>query len=180
MKNEEQFLHSLKKRRHGSLEKIIDMYTPYVSVVVYNVIGAVMTKEDIEEVVSDAFLSLWRNASALDAEKGCIRSYLAATARNLAKNKLRRAAMHEEINDNIVSEYSEGDIERHEERMVLIDLIASLGEPDSEIFLRYYFYGEKISRIAAVTGLCSSTVKSRLSRGRRKLRVMLEEKEAWQ
>ena len=182
MTNEEKLLTGLKKRRHGSLEKAIDLYTPYVTVVVYNIIGAAMPKEDIEEVVSDAFLSLWKSAGTLDTMKGSIRTYLAAIARNLAKNKLRTLHTHEEINENIISVYKtpQEDIEERENRALMLDIINSLGEPDSEIFLRYYYYEEKISKIADITGLHASTVKTRLSRGRKRIKEILIEKEVRQ
>lgn len=49
----------------------------------------------------------------------------------------------------------------------------SLGEPDSEIFVRRYKFDEKIKDISKAMGLNISTVKTRLSRGKRKLRKML-------
>ena len=175
MTNEKTLLTGLKKRRHGSLEKAIDLYTPYVAAVVYNTAGHALSKEDIEEVVSDVFLSLWKNAETLDTEKDSIRAYLAAIARNCAKNKLRTIRPHEEINENIVSAYKtpQEDIEEQEKRALLTELIKNLGEPDSEIFLRYYYYEERISKIAAVTGLHVSNVKTRLSRGRKKIKELL-------
>ena len=182
MTEEEKLLAGLKKRKHGSLEKTIDLYTPYVTVIVYNVVGAAMSKEDIEEVVSDTFLSLWKSAATLNSEKGCIRSYLAAIARNRAKNKLRTIHTHEEINENIVSAYKtpQEDIEEREKRALILELIKSLGEPDCEIFLRYYYYEEKISKIADITGLHVSTVKTKLSRGRKKIKEFLIKKEVRQ
>ena len=182
MANEEKLLIGLKKRKHGSLEKAIELYTPYVTVVVYNTIGAAMPKEDIEEVVSDAFLSLWKSAETLDAGKGSIRTYLAAIARNLAKNKLRTLHPHEEISENIISVYKtpQEDIEERENRAFMLEIIKSLGEPDCEIFLRYYYYEEKISKIAEMTGLHPSNVKTRLSRGRKKLKEILIKQEVQQ
>ena len=140
MTEDEKLLAGLKKRRHGSLEKVIDLYTPYVTVIVYNVVGAAMPKEDVEEVVSDTFLSLWKSAATLNSEKGSIRAYLAAIARNIAKNKLRTIHTHEEINENIVSSYKtpQEDIEERDKRALMLELIKMLGEPDCEIFLRYY------------------------------------------
>ena len=57
-----------------------------------------------------------------------------------------------------------------------MDVINSLGQPDSEIFLRYYYYEEKVSKIAEVTGLNASTVKTKLSRGRKRIKEMLVER----
>ncbi|MCH5210081.1 MAG: sigma-70 family RNA polymerase sigma factor [Oscillospiraceae bacterium] len=182
MTDEKKLLGKLKKRRYGALEKVIELYTPYVTVIVYNVIGAMMQQEDVEEVVSDVFLSLWRNAGTLDSEKGSVRTYLAAIARNTAKNKLRSLCPGEEINENIISLHGDvyEDIEKKEERSFMLEIIKSLGEPDSEIFLRYYYYEEKISKIAEVTGLPVSTVKTKLSRGRKKIKEILIEKEVRQ
>ena len=49
----------------------------------------------------------------------------------------------------------------------------SLGEPDSEIFVRYYKFNEKIKEISKATGINVSTVKTKLSRGKRKLKIIL-------
>ena len=49
---------------------------------------------------------------------------------------------------------------------------------DREIFLRFYFYCQKISQIAAAMELKENTVKSRLSRGREKLKASLLEEDA--
>ena len=179
MTDEEKLLNNLKKRKRGSLEKAIDIYTPYVSVIVYHIIGDTMAKEDVEEAVSDVFVSLWRSVETLDSEKGCIRTYLGAVARNCARKKLRDAQMHSELEENMIAGHSEpGEaIENREEQQLLLELIKSLGDPDSEIFLRYYWYDEKVSKISAVTGICKSTITTKLQRGRKKLKEILIQKE---
>ena len=57
------------------------------------------------------------------------------------------------------------------------ETVMSLGEPDSEIFVRRYKFDEKIKDISKAMGLNISTVKARLSRGKRKLRKMLSDAE---
>lgn len=175
MTEKERLLMNLKNQKRGSLEKAIDIYTPYVSVIIYNIIGGVMTKEDVEEAVSDVFVSLWRNAPCLDAGKGCIRTYLGAVARNAARKKLRsvfkECAISEDIPD--IKSIPEEKAEEKEDIQKLLSLIRELGEPDCEIFLRHYWYGEKISKISAATGVCKSTVTTKLHRGRKKLSEIL-------
>lgn len=182
MYDEQKLLTNLKKRKRGSLEKVINLYTPYVSVVVYNTVGAVLSKEDIEEVVSDVFVSLWQNAENLDSEKGCIRTYIGTAARNRSKNKLRKNFLCSELNENVTDSFNDPntEFEVKEEREILINLIKSLGEPDSEIFFRYYYYEERISGISEVTGIPAGTIKTKLARGRRKLKKALMQKEVWQ
>lgn len=178
MTDEKQLLSGLKKQKRGSLEKIIDIYTPYVSVIIYNIIGTAMTVEDIEEAVADTFVALWRSASAIDENKGSIRSYLAAVARNCARKKLHGAKMHASLDENITAlSCSEPDkrAEEKEEITRLIKLIKELGEPDAEIFLRHHIYGERISKISASTGICKSTITTKLHRGRTKLKEILTE-----
>lgn len=180
MNDEEKLLSALKAKKRGSLEKTIDIYTPYVSVIVYNIIGGIMTKEDVEETVSDVFVSLWRSAQSLDGEKGSLRAYLGTIARNAARKKLRSSSVNVSLDENITSLCGNPDTETEskEETAMLLELIKDLGEPDAEIFLRRYWYGEKTSKISAATGICKSTVTTKLHRGRKKLREILSKEGA--
>ncbi len=176
MTDDEKLIFNIKRKRRGALENVIERYTPYVSAVVYNIAGAVMTKEDIEEIVLDTFLSLWRNAETFDSQKGCLRTYLGTIARNLATDRLRKLRVNSELDENIIAFSDEPyiKIEQDEERKAMIQLIHELGEPDSEIFMRYYYYDEKISYISKIMDLKSGTVKTKLARGRRRLKEILE------
>lgn len=182
MKSEDRLLYNLKKKKRNSLEDVIKLYTPYVSVIVYNTIGSVMTKEDAEEVISDSFLALWRHIDSVSNEKGGIRTYLGAIARNIAKNKLREYKTHDVLDENTVSNFDDPReiVLKNEEKIFLADMIIKLGEPDSEIFFRYYYYNEKIRDIASVTGIPISTVKTKLSRGKNKLKQIISSKEGLQ
>jgi len=51
--------------------------------------------------------------------------------------------------------------------------VLSMTQPDKEIFLRFYYYCQSISVIAEKMGMNQSTVKTRLKRGREKLRQHL-------
>ena len=42
----------LKNKKRSALEKVIETYSAYVNVVVYNTIGNAMSKEDMEEVIA--------------------------------------------------------------------------------------------------------------------------------
>ena len=57
MIDEQKLLHNLKKRNRNSLDDIIKIYTPYVSVIVYNTVGCKLSKEYMEEIQSGAFPS---------------------------------------------------------------------------------------------------------------------------
>ena len=51
-------------------------------------------------------------------------------------------------------------------------------EPDREIFLRHYFYCQGVAEIALALDMNTNTVKTRLRRGREKLRRELTKGEA--
>ena len=176
MTEDKKLIWGIKEKKRGALETVIERYTPYVSTVVYNTAGLHITREDIEEAVLDTFLSLWRNADTFDCKKGSLRTYLGAIARNLATDKMRRIKSSEELDENMTAIYGEPyeKLEMDEEREMMIRLIGELGEPDSEIFMRYYYYDEKISYISKIMGIKNSTVKTKLARGRKRLKNILE------
>ena len=81
---------ALKELQRGSQQALawfIDKYTPYVSTIIYNIIGGDMSTADIEEVASDVFFALWNNAGKVRSSS--VKAYLGSIARNMAKNKYR-------------------------------------------------------------------------------------------
>ena len=176
MVDEAQLLLQLQTRDSHSIDWAIDSYTPYLSTVLYNMVGTSLPKEDIEEIISDVFIALWTHAKDIDLSKGTLRSYLAAIARNTAYNKLRKKQEFTCLDDLVLPDQTDF-TQLHSERSSLWDAVMSLGEPDNEIFVRYYKYNEKLIDIAKATGLNLSTIKTKLSRGKCKLKRMLQDAE---
>ena len=174
--DEVKLLARLRNRERDSIDDAIRVYTPYLSTVLYNMVGNILSKEDIEEIVSDVFVVLWKNAERIDPQKGTVRSYISATARNFALKRLNKRTEHTNI-DDIEIEDEASSIEESAAGSAVWDAVMSLGEPDNEIFVRYYKFDEKIRDISKATGLNISTVKTRLSRGKRKLRKILSNAE---
>ena len=55
--------------------------------------------------------------------------------------------------------------------------VDGMGEPDREIFLRHYYYCQSVADIAAALDMNANTVKTRLRRGRERLRAELSKGE---
>lgn len=72
----------------------------------------------------------------------------------------------------------QGLLEQREQAAAVQRALLAMEDTDREIFLRYYYYYQKISQIAAAMDMKESTVKSRLSRGREKLKASLLAEEA--
>ena len=65
-------------------------YGAYVTTISKEILAGKGTKEDVEEVVSDVFISLWNTAERIDCEKyTSIKAYIGMIARNKAKDKIR-------------------------------------------------------------------------------------------
>ena len=107
-------------------------------------------------------------------------AYLAAVVRNKAKTALRKHHAEEPLEDDILQISIPNQPEQKtllsELREIAHDAVDSLGEPDREIFQRYYFLYQKTEDIAETLGLKDATVRAKLARGRKRLKVYLTER----
>ena len=168
----------LRKMRSGDssgLEALMDAYIPYVSTIVWNILRGAMPSEDAEEVVSDVFLSAWDQAA--DLKPGHVKGWLGAVARNKAKNRLRQIGQTLSLDDDALDVPSLDDpaseLERAEEQVIVRQALDNLQPQDKEIFLRYYYYAQTVAEISTDMSLNVSTVKTKLRRGRNKLKKLL-------
>ena len=176
MVDEKKLLVRLKRHETNSIESAVEIYTPYLVTVIYKMAGTSLPKEDVEEIVSDVFIMLWKNAELIDLQKGTIRSYIAAAARNFALKRLNRKREYDYLNDvELCDEESVSEYDPYSE--FIWNCVMELGEPDNEIFVRFYKYNERLKDISKATGLNLSTVKTKLSRGRQKLKKILSNAE---
>lgn len=168
----------LQKIRSGDpagLEALMERYLPYVSAVVWNILRNAMPPEDGEEVVSDVFLAAWRQPEAL--RPGLVKGWLAAVARNKAKNRLRQAGRDLPLEEDALElpgpDDPPGEYERAVERQLVRHAVDSLPGPDREVFIRHYYYAQTVAEIADRMEMNQSTVKTKLRRGRMKLKDIL-------
>ena len=100
--------------------------------------------------------------------------------RNCAKDVLRSHRLKEPLEDDLLEVAVPDDMEenvlRSELREIAREAVDSLGEPDSEIFKRHYFLYQKTDEIAAVLDMNAATVRTRLRRGRERLREYFGER----
>ncbi|MBO5129613.1 MAG: RNA polymerase sigma factor [Oscillospiraceae bacterium] len=172
---EETILRKIRKRDPTGLEALMERYIPYVSAVAWNILRNAMAREDAEEVVSDVFLAAWEQAEDLRA--GFVKQWLGAVARNKAKNRLRRLGHELPLEEDILEipgpDDPAADAESAEERKLVHRAVKTLPEPDREIFLRHYYYAQTVREISHTMALNESTVKTKLRRGRMRLKNML-------
>lgn len=172
-------IQQLRRHSRAALEDAIRRYTSYVSVTVWRTLsaGSSASREDVEEVVSDVFLSLWEHAGELHADKD-LRPWLGAVARNKAIDRLRRAPAPLLPLSDTDAAPQPGPYETTEQREWaerLWKAVDAMDEPDRTLFFRYYWYGDRLKDVARALKLNLSTAKSRLLRGRKALREKLME-----
>ena len=172
---EETILRKLQAGDPTGLEVLMERYIPYVSAVVWGILRQSMSPEDGEEVVSDVFLAAWNQAEEL--RPGAVKAWLGAVARNKAKNRLRQLGralpLEEDALELPAPDDPPGEYERAVERQLVRQAVDSLPQPDREIFLRHYYYAQTVQEIGAAMGLNVSTIKTKLRRGRMKLKKQL-------
>lgn len=171
---EKDALKKLKNGEEAGLEWFISAYSGYVSAIIHNIIGEFMGLNDVEEAASDVFVALWENREKVFFVKG----YLAAVARNTAKNKLRSAGNDLSLEEDLVGETAPGADEVAQKRdlsRAVQRAVRDMEWPDREIFLRYYYYCQDQQTIAQEMDMNLSTVKTRLRRGRQRLKPLLED-----
>ena len=137
-----------------------------------------------EEIVQEAFMAVWRNPKAYDAERGSVKSWLMSMVHHRAVDLVRREesyrrraedsipdAMHDVADhaDEVVDQ-----VGMPEERRAVRAALDELPQEQRDVLTLMYFDGLTQSQIAERTGLPLGTVKSRCLLGMRKLRARLE------
>lgn len=172
-------LQRLQRGDEEALAWIIDRYTPYVHTVVCHVMGQYMSQADMEEVDADVFVALWHNAASV--HPAALKGWLGTVARNAAKNKLRSAGQEIPLEEDallLTEDTPEDEALRTERHNAVRRAVLAMPWPDREIFLRHYYYYQPLADVAREMDMNLSTVKTRLRRGREKLRTVLTQ-EGW-
>ena len=105
-----------------------------------------------------------------------LRPWLGAVARNKAADRLRRqppVPLPLSDTDRAPGPGPQEAVEQREWAERLWRAVEAMEEPDHTLFLRHYWYGDKLRDVARDLALNLSTAKSRLHRGRKALRETL-------
>ncbi len=169
---EEHALALLHDKDPVGLSWFIERYTPYVSTVIWNIIGRAMTAQDAEELCSDVFIALWEQSDM--PQPGKVRGYLGTIARHKAYSLLRKRGVDLALEEDILTISTDGPetvLEEQEQIRIVREAVNAMTEPDREIFIRYYYYCQTATAIGREMKMSPTGVRQRLKRGRDKLRA---------
>jgi RNA polymerase sigma-70 factor (ECF subfamily) len=137
-----------------------------------------------EEIVQEAFLSLWRSPQSYRAERGSVRGWLMSTVHHRAVDFIRReeaqrrraeemdptdATVEDDIGEVFVQEAVD-----EERRVAAVQALEGLPTEQRRVLEMMYYQGKSQSKIADELGLPLGTVKSRTLLGMRRLRTAIE------
>lgn len=143
------------------------------------VLRATGDRQAAEEIVQDTFVRAWRAADRFDPERGDVRTWLFAIARNLVVDHHRRRSARpvspapDERLDG--PSPTSSDIERAVETWQVADALHQLSDAHRAAIVEVHLRGASIADAAEQLGVPAGTVKSRLYYGLRALRLALEE-----
>jgi len=128
---------------------------------------------DVEEIVQDAFLTLWQRASTLELPADTMLPWLLVVCRNHAFNAGRKRTKHraDELPETLAA--PEGHDEARERLRWVREEIAALPELDRRICELCLLEGHSYAEAAELLGLSVGAVTQRVSRNRRRLKKVV-------
>lgn len=167
----------LERDSEAGLAAAVQQYGGYVYKIVLTRLSGICAKEDIDEAVSDIFFKLFTAAKGGKTFTS-VGGYLSVTAQRHCIDLFRKVTGRAQTVplDEIAELSSEQEIFA-DTSQELMTAIKSLGQPDTQIFLRRYFFGQRNKDIAKDLGMNTAAVNKRISRGLVKLKEILKEGE---
>jgi RNA polymerase sigma-70 factor (ECF subfamily) len=134
-----------------------------------------------QDVVQEAFLSMWRSGARYDRARGSVRSWILGVVRNRTIDLFRRESVHagRDVNAESAvdrmpsSEDVARDAERREDARGVRTALRDLPPDQRQVIELAYFGGFSHSQIAEMLEVPAGTVKGRMRLGLTKLRVAL-------
>ena len=134
-----------------------------------------------EDVVQEAFLSIWRSGARYERTRGSVRTWVLGIVHHRAIDQLRRSSVHDKrrasdegLEERLESgERTEGEVARREEAASIRSARDTLPADQSHVIELAYFGGFTHTEIAGILEAPVGTVKGRMRLGLEKLRNQL-------
>lgn len=134
-----------------------------------------------EDVVQEAFLSIWRSGARYERARGSVRTWVLGIVHHRAIDALRRSFVHERrrasdegLEDQLeTGERTDVEAARHEEAATVRAALDHLPAEQSQVIELAYFGGFTHTEIASMLETPVGTVKGRMRLGLEKMRHAL-------
>ena len=132
-----------------------------------------------EDIAQDVFLAAYRKLASFDIARSRFSTWLFTIARNRSINelrKIRRVSVERPPNSSDSSEPADA-LARKEFFSRLDEALQGLGVRQKTAFVLAEFEGLRYEEIAQIEGVRIGTIKSRINRAKKKLRLALKDAE---
>jgi RNA polymerase sigma-70 factor (ECF subfamily) len=163
---------------------IVDRYSKQVFSLIVRIVG---NREDAEELTQDVFLKVFKSLPSFQGESA-FSTWLYRIAYNHAVSATRKQKRGElaYIEENALPEIADDDSDDgsweedlHNARLeCLQEALKQLSGADDALITMFYKDNLPVNEIASITGMSEANVKTRLFRLRKKLLMIIKEKEA--
>ena len=160
---------------------LVKEYGRYVYAIVYNKLRSCGTNEDIEECVNSAYYEVW-NKIPPEAPAD-LKSYLCHTVKNKALDRYKynsaekRSSIFTVSLDELaecIPDYREDSGEEKALAEAVSRFLRTQDELHRKVFVRRYWYGDSLAKIAGYYGIKEQTAATYLFRMRKKLKEYLK------
>jgi len=131
-----------------------------------------------EDVTSNVFLDIWRNAGRFEG-RSQVSTWIFAIARYKAVAALRRRT-NDPLDDEMVCEIPDSAdtpemiLQKQNESAVLRQCLTQLSPAHREIIDLVYYHEKSVAEVAEIIGAPQNTVKTRMFHARKRLATLLE------
>ncbi len=162
-------------RAKSQLERLYYTYRKLMFVVAYEIL------EDgtlAEEAIQISFERIIKSGVTIDvSDEKKVKSLLKVICRNIAIDMLRKigkeVSMYDDVPDQSRSDLSEVIINK-ENLTRLLDCIGSLRPIYRDVMMLKFYNGYENQEIAKMLGITEDTIRKRIERGRKELKILLE------
>lgn len=176
-------LEAVKRKDRAAFETLYDNTVRHLYSLAFRI---TRHHETAEEVVSDVYLQVWRQAGQYDATRGNVMAWMTVMCRSRALDTLRRsrpATIHETGSDasnmeTTGSEPVQDLLIAIEEHSAVHRALMKLDSQQRQLLALAYFRGYSHSELAKFTGLPVGTVKTQIRRTLMVLKSVLSKSDA--
>jgi len=180
---DEQLISAICKGEESAIEVLYERYHRYAYSLAYRILRDPVASEDI---VQDAFLSIWRKASSYQAQNGSVQSWIQAIVRHRAIDKVRASA-HREYQWTPLQADNEQDPPgeqpdvweqawQSEQHRIICEVMVQIPSEQRMVIELAYFGGLTHAEISEQCHIPLGTVKGRMRLGLQKMKSLLAER----
>ena len=176
---DEELMHLVRQGDPRAFETLYDRHGGAAFSLAYRMVG---NRTVAEDVVQEAFISIWRSRMRYESERGSVRTWVLGIVHHRTIDALRRNVVHDRRRASAegleereeAPERTDVEVARRDEARTVRAAIDTLPEEQTKVIDLAYFGGFTHTQIAEMLDMPVGTVKGRMRLGLEKLRRQLQ------